>query len=106
MTETFKQMLERHQSEIAEFRKKCKHAKTEMREYFWAPGHGGGLAKCCKRCGVVIESAHQQNTTIDYKPKIGEYAFFTQEEFSNEIEKIKVRTASPLTDPYYMGDNV
>jgi hypothetical protein len=52
--ETFTQMIERHAKEVASFQILCKHRETELREYFWAPGHSGGFVTVCKNCEKIL----------------------------------------------------
>ncbi len=60
--ETIKEMRERHDKEISEFREACPHKKISgWMPYEWAPGHQSGFVKVCERCEKTMESKSADN---------------------------------------------
>jgi len=65
MMENIDQMRKRHEGEIVQLQKNCKHKEiSDWLDYAWAPGHFGGKVRVCENCGEIIE---QQSPTL---PKI------------------------------------
>ncbi len=62
MTETFKKMQARHEQEIANLQKNCKHPQvSNWLPYMWAPGHFSGQVKVCEICGKTVESKSESS---------------------------------------------
>ena len=56
MSESIKQMRERHKKEIEKLQSKCKHKDiSDWMPYMWAPGHVGSPVRVCEYCEKVIE---------------------------------------------------
>jgi len=51
--ELYKQ-IEKANKDIEEIREGCKHEKTKLVNYMWAPGHISPDTKVCAICGIVI----------------------------------------------------
>ena len=54
MTETIKEMRERHDKEIKDFQDSCQHLETGRMPFEWAPGHRSGDVEVCKACEKII----------------------------------------------------
>ena len=54
MKEDREQMQERHKAEIKKLEDSCKHKKSTLMPYMWAPGHFGGDACVCDYCGKIL----------------------------------------------------
>ena len=69
MIENIIQMRKRHQIEIDNLHKRCRHRKvSDWQTFYWAPGHLGNYVKLCLQCGEERESkpldTHEGITTI------------------------------------------
>lgn len=54
--ENIEQMSERHEKEIKQLQKSCKHEnKSDWMDYAWAPGHFMGRVKICNDCGKTLK---------------------------------------------------
>lgn len=56
MERTLERMKKRHEREIKELQRRCKHKGTvKWMPSMWAPGHFGPNVKVCTKCGKELE---------------------------------------------------
>ena len=56
MIENIEQMRKRHEQEISELQKSCKHLKSKRMPFMWAPGHFGADVEVCNFCGKILKT--------------------------------------------------
>ena len=65
MIENIKRMRARHDREIAQLQRLCKHVKHHRSIYAWAPGHFGSDVEVCDYCGKILK-IHNDGNSIRY----------------------------------------
>ena len=64
--ENITQMRKRHEEEIENLQKKCKHKQiSDWTDYMWAPGHYGMPVKYCMFCGKILKQKNFKQTFVD-----------------------------------------
>ena len=64
--ENIEEMRARHEFEIAELQKSCKHKDiSDWMPYMWAPGHYMSDVRVCNHCGEVREQRDLMNTILE-----------------------------------------
>jgi hypothetical protein len=57
MKSEYDKLRDKFDSDVKKLQDSCPHKKTQVTEFFWAPGHSSGTGRICLRCHKRLDKA-------------------------------------------------